>query len=58
MTQIQSPKLLQAVAIGPDSDEASVSKLGMLVLLVPGTDDGTDTSVRQARTYSQIIRRR
>lgn len=56
--QAEVTKLTQTVAIGPDSDEASVSKLSMTVLLVPGSDSGDDGMVRQARVYSQIIRRR
>lgn len=58
MTQIQTTKLTLGVLVGSDDDEAAVGKLNMYVLLVPGSDSGDDGRVRQARVYSQIIRRR
>jgi hypothetical protein len=54
MSQIETTKLVEYVALGPDSDEISVSKLVMYVLLVPGEDDGVIPE-RQAHFYTQRI---
>lgn len=54
MSQVEVSKLNELLAIGPDSDEAAVAKLSMLVLLTPG-DDGGELPTRQAHVYAQII---
>lgn len=56
MSQIETTKVVSYVAIGPDSDEAAVTKLVAYVILEPG--EGVDTSNRQARVHTQIMRRR
>ena len=56
MSQIEVTKITQHVAIGPDDDEVSVSKLTMYVLLTPGDPTG-ETPSRQVHVYAQKIRR-
>lgn len=56
MTQILVPKVGQSVLIGPDGDEASVPKLNMYVLLIPGEPSGEEPN-RQAHVHTRIIKR-
>jgi hypothetical protein len=51
--QIEVPKLNLYGLTGTDSDEASVPKLNMYVVLVPG--EGDDSSNRQGHVHSRII---
>ena len=55
MTQIVAPKLNMHAIIGPDGDEAAVTKLVMFVVLEPG--EGDDSSNKQGHVHTQIIRR-
>ncbi len=56
MSQIEVSKITQFAVIGTESNEASVSKLVMFVLLSPGDPTG-ETPARQTHVYSQKIRR-
>ena len=53
--QIEVPKLVEYIAIGPRDNEMPVTKLVMYVWAVPG--DGVDTSNRQGHVHTQIVRR-
>jgi hypothetical protein len=56
--QIEVPKVVQYVATGSDSNEASASKVVAYLILVPGEiEAGEDTSNRQGHVHTQIIRR-
>jgi hypothetical protein len=54
--QIEIPKLVEYIAIGPKSDEISVTKLVMYVLAIPG--EGDDGSNKQGHVHAQIFKRR
>ena len=53
--QVEAPKLVKYVVTGSDADEASVTKVTLYLVLVPG--EGEDDSNRQGHVYSQIITR-
>lgn len=58
MSQVQVPKVVPYVAIGPNSDEVSASKVLAYFLVVPGeSEGGEDTSGRQGHIHTQILRR-
>lgn len=56
MSQIETTKLVQYVALGAPEDNISVSKLVMYAVLVPG-EGGTDDTPRQGHVHTQILRR-
>ena len=57
MTQIQVPKISSYTAVGPNYDQATVTKLSIYVLLVPGVDGPpAPTPTNSAYAYSQIRR--
>lgn len=52
--QIEVPKLVEYVLVGPKDDEATVTKLVMYVWAVPG--EGGDNE-GQGHVHTQIVRR-
>ena len=56
MSQVEVPKLVESVLVGPPAGEAGVAKLVMYVLLVPGSDGGEDDP-GQNQIFSNVVRR-
>lgn len=57
MSQIEVAKLTQFNVLGPPTDNITVSKLTMFVLLIPGEGSSSDSGGRQAHVYAQKIGR-
>lgn len=57
MSQVEVPKLNSYVALAPEADAATVTKLNIYVLAVPGDDGGDGGTSRQAHVFAQKIRR-
>lgn len=58
MSQIEIPKTVTHVVIGPDSDEIATTKVVAFIILIPGEDTGGSTG-RQGHVYGrQTVRLR
>ena len=54
--QVETTKVVKYVLTGPNSDDASVSKVVMYLLLEPGDIVAGDTT-SQGHVHAQILRR-